>query len=160
VRPPGFHAFLSVRLRLAGKDVLDFGYGYGGRTLLFKELGARSVVGVEVMQEMLEMLEEGRAFAAQKCEKVSFLLTVGEALPILEDSEDVVCCYDVLEHVENVERCLREAYRALCPGGLDLRCFRPFTIQPAARTGTATSPARRCRTCCSLAKRFSQPQRS
>jgi SAM-dependent methyltransferase len=44
----GFHAFFGGRLRVEGKDVLDFGCGYGGRAIRYKELGGRSVIGIEV----------------------------------------------------------------------------------------------------------------
>jgi SAM-dependent methyltransferase len=119
----GFHAFFGGRLRVEAKDVLDFGCGYGGRTIRFKELGARSVIGIEVLSEMVE---EGRAFAVKKNQSLSFLLGAGEAIPILDTSVDVICCYDVLEHVENVDSCLRECYRVLRPGGTLFAVFPPF----------------------------------
>lgn len=121
--PQGFYAFFGGRLRVEDKDVLDFGSGYGGRTVRFKELGAKSVTGIEVLPEMVN---EGRAFAAEKFQSVSFLLAAGERLPLQDNSVDIICCYDVLEHVENVASCLRECYRVLRPNGTLFAVFPPF----------------------------------
>jgi len=119
----GFRAFFEGRLQVGSKNILDFGCGYGGRTVRYKELGAKSVVGIEVLPEMVE---EGRAFATHKHQSVSFLQAVGEAIPIADDSVDLICCYDVLEHVEDVDRCLRECYRLLRPKGTLFAVFPPF----------------------------------
>jgi SAM-dependent methyltransferase len=121
--PQGFHAFFKGRLRVEGKEVVDLGCGYGGRSVRYKELGAKSVIGIEVLPEMVE---DGKAFAARKHQSLSFLLAAGESLPLPERSVDTICCYDVPEHVESVESCLREAYRVLRTGGSLFAVFPPF----------------------------------
>ncbi len=48
-------------LSLEGKDVLDLGCGYGGRSVRYAELGSRSVTGIEPEERQCS---EARAFAA------------------------------------------------------------------------------------------------
>jgi SAM-dependent methyltransferase len=115
----GFTEPLDVR----GKRVLDFGCGYGGRTVRYAELGAASITGIEILTEMVE---EARAFAASKGIAANFLEACGERLPFEPDSFDVVCSYDVFEHVEDVEQCLNECWRVLAPGGKLYGVFPPY----------------------------------
>jgi SAM-dependent methyltransferase len=119
----GFSSFFR-KFDLTGKDVLDFGCGFGGRTIRFKELGAKSVTGIEVLQEMLD---EANDFAALKGQNdVKFVLAEGERLPFPNKSFDVICSYDVFEHVADLKLCLEECYRMLRPGGVLYGIFPPF----------------------------------
>ncbi|MGC2108075.1 MAG: methyltransferase domain-containing protein [Candidatus Korobacteraceae bacterium] len=121
--PQGFHSFFRA-LPLQGKDVLDFGCGYGGRTVRFAESGARSITGIEVSQEMVD---EGNEFAAsQGHAQIKFVLAGGEDLPFPDKVFDIVCSYDVFEHVADLRRCLKECYRVLRPGGTLYGVFPPF----------------------------------
>jgi SAM-dependent methyltransferase len=110
-------------INLLGRSVLDLGSGYGGRTVRFKELGASSVVGVEIAPPMVK---EGMAFARAKQVNVEFLECVGERLPFPDNSFDVITSYDVMEHVERVDLVLRECKRVLRPGGTFYAVFPPF----------------------------------
>ena len=84
---------------------------YGSR-----ELGARSVTGIEVGSDMVD---EARDFAASKGERaIQFVLAEGEDLPFADQTFDVVCSYDVFEHVADLSVCLQECYRVLRPGGV------------------------------------------
>lgn len=52
----GFHRYVGLGPQLyRDRDILDLGSGDGGRTVRFTELGARSVVGVEVREAMVEL---------------------------------------------------------------------------------------------------------
>ncbi len=121
--PQGFCSFFND-LELENKDVLDFGCGFGGRTIRFRELGARSVTGIEVGSDMVD---EARDFAASKGERaIQFVLAEGEDLPFADQTFDVVCSYDVFEHVADLSVCLQECYRVLRPGGVLYGVFPPF----------------------------------
>ncbi|PWT75181.1 MAG: hypothetical protein C5B60_05700 [Chloroflexi bacterium] len=122
--PKGFHAFFAGRLNVVGKDVLDFGCGYGGRTVRYKELGARSVTGTEIVPEMVI---EAQEFARLKGADIRVLLTPeDQPVPLPDDSFDVICCYDVLEHVRSPKRAISECWRLLKPGGVLYAVFPPF----------------------------------
>lgn len=122
----GFQLFFddfSKPMDLKGKRVLDFGCGYGGRTVCYAELGARSVTGIEVVPEMVE---EAREFAKAKECKIEFYLVPGECMPFADESFDVICSNEVFEHVESLDHCLRECWRVLAPGGSVYAVFPPY----------------------------------
>jgi SAM-dependent methyltransferase len=110
-------------LSLTGKDVLDLGCGYGGRTVRYAELGARSVTGVEPGDRQCE---EGRCFAALHGVAATFTTGAGERLPLTADGFDCIVCYDVLEHVCDPGRTLSECLRVLRAGGSLYAVFPPF----------------------------------
>jgi SAM-dependent methyltransferase len=120
----GFIRFFFPDLDLKGKDVLDLGCGYGGRTVHYGELGAGYVAGNEVRPEAVE---EGAEFARFKnLNNVEFFLAPAEKLPFADDRFDIVLSSDVFEHVENFEQSLRESLRVLKPGGTLYAVFPPF----------------------------------
>jgi SAM-dependent methyltransferase len=111
------------QLDLRGKDILDLGCGYGGRTVRYAELGARSVSGNEVTERSCQ---EAHEFGEHKSVSLKIVLAPAEALPFEGNSFDVILSYDVLEHVCNVEQSLRECLRILRPGASLYAIFPPF----------------------------------
>jgi SAM-dependent methyltransferase len=117
----GFHRIFSFDLR--GKDILDLGCGFGGRTVRYKEMGARSVVGIEPHQQCID---EALAFASTRGASISALAGTAERLPLENNSVDAITSYDVFEHVEFLAKTLAECYRVLRPGGVVYAVFPPF----------------------------------
>jgi SAM-dependent methyltransferase len=111
------------RLSVAGKDLLDLGCGFGGRSVRYAELGARSVYGIEPAEHACS---EAREFAALHNIKATFVAGFAESLPLPSDSFDCVLSYDVLEHVCDVQSTLKECLRVLRPGGSLYAVFPPF----------------------------------
>lgn len=110
-------------LSLNGKDVLDLGCGYGGRSVRYAELGSRSVTGIEPGERPCS---EARAFATLHNVAAAFMTGSGECLPLPRDSFDIVVSYDVLEHVCDPCKTLKECLRVLRPGGSLFAVFPPF----------------------------------
>jgi SAM-dependent methyltransferase len=110
-------------LSLTGKDVLDLGCGYGGRSVRYAELGAQSLVGIEPAERQCA---EAREFAAQRRITATFVTGFGESLPLPENCFDCVLSYDVLEHVCDVAKTLEECLRVLRIGGSLYAIFPPF----------------------------------
>jgi SAM-dependent methyltransferase len=113
---------VPVREMFMGKDVLDFGSGYGGRTVEYlRQCGANRVWGVEPFQAPVDL---SNAYAASlgvsRCE---FRLCTQHEIPLPDAAVDVVVSYDVLEHVENPKLSTAEIRRVLRPGGRALLVF-------------------------------------
>ena len=95
--------------------VLDMGSGPGTITAGLAHR-ARSVVGVDTSPEMVE---SARQLAAESgADNASFKVGSAYELPFDDKSFDVVYAHQVLQHLSDPVRALREARRVLRPGGL------------------------------------------
>jgi ubiquinone/menaquinone biosynthesis C-methylase UbiE len=98
---------------VAGETVLDCGAGEGYGPALLAERAA-SVVGLDYSEEAVH-------YAAGKYGSASnlrFLQGDASKLPCADGSFDVLCCFQVLEHLEDAPGFLFEARRVLKPGGV------------------------------------------
>lgn len=57
----GGYTFFQVIGDVTGKTILDFGCGEGTNARIFKQMGAKRVVGVDISQKMLELAKEEEA---------------------------------------------------------------------------------------------------
>ena len=125
-RASDFHAFFGsdlVSAALRDRDVLDFGSGYGGRTVEYARSGARFVWGIEPFESMVS---RSIAYAqARGVLNVGFKLCAQDAIPLPDASMDVVVSYDVIEHVDDPRKSMREIHRVLKSGG---RAFLIFPV--------------------------------
>lgn len=101
---------------LAGKRVLDVGCGGG----FFSEELARIGFTVGGIDPSAGSIEAARGHAAAAGFEIDYRVGTGEQLPYDDDTFDVVVCCDVLEHVDDLDRVVRESARVLRPGGLYL----------------------------------------
>jgi len=103
---------------------LDLGCGFGGRTIEFQKRIAGHLIGLEIDPRVVAPAIKF-AWAATGA-SVSFMTGLGESLPLMGDSIDLVLSYDVFEHVRDPAKCLAECYRVLRAGGLTLLVFPPY----------------------------------
>ena len=94
-------------------DWLDCGCADGGYTAHLVELGAESATGVDPDGDRIGLARERTPAGAS----VRFVEGTAEALPFAEDCFDGVLLNEVLEHVRDERRALREIRRVLRPGG-------------------------------------------
>lgn len=96
--------------------VLDVGCGTGAAVIDLKKIFGRTVevVGVDVVEMQVDI-------ARNRLKEYGVWSEIhwydGEHLPFSEESVDVIYSSDVLGHVEDVSRWLRELYRVLKPEG-------------------------------------------
>lgn len=98
-----YRALCSLSTQITG-DVLDFGCGSKPYEKIFKEVN--SYVGVDIAVSGHEHSDS----------KIDFFYD-GITLPFSDNSFDSVVCFDVLEHVFNIDRVMAEITRVLKPGG-------------------------------------------
>lgn len=116
---PGFDLEGCIR----GRVVLDFGSGYGGRSVWYAERAA-FVEGVDVYPSMLELSTE---FARSKgSANVRFTLGSQDRLDFPADHFDVIISFDVLEHVGRPDVMISELHRVLKRGGKAILIFTPY----------------------------------
>ena len=99
-----------------GLEILDVGCGGGLLAEEFAALGAR-VTGVD---PSVDSLAAARGHARASGFAIHYQHGVGEQLPLPDASFDAAYCCDVLEHVDDVGRTVREIARVLRPGGVFL----------------------------------------
>jgi 2-polyprenyl-3-methyl-5-hydroxy-6-metoxy-1,4-benzoquinol methylase len=97
---------------VAGRRVLDAGFGTGFGTRILADAGAEHVVGIDNDASAVEQA------SAELPENVEFRVSDVATLPFADASFDVVTCMEVIEHVEDPERVLGELHRVLKPDGL------------------------------------------
>jgi arsenite methyltransferase len=100
-----------------GEKVLDLGSGGGIDVLLSaKRVGPTGLAyGLDMTDPMLELAERNRQEAG--IENARFLKGIIEAIPLPENSVDVVISNCVINLSADKGQVLREAYRVLTPGG-------------------------------------------
>src|SRR5271157_2926972 len=101
----------------AGETVLDLGSGGGIDVLLSaKRVGpAGKAYGLDMTDEMLALARENQRKAG--VENVEFLKGEIEAIPLPDNSVDVIISNCVINLSADKDRVLREAFRVLKPGG-------------------------------------------
>lgn len=100
-----------------GETVLDLGSGGGIDVLLSAKRVGKSgfVFGLDMTDSMLALAEKNRQEAG--AENVRFLKGHIEAIPLPENSVDVILSNCVINLSTEKERVLQEAFRVLKPGG-------------------------------------------
>lgn len=111
---------------LQGKRILEVGSGYGmmvAHACLNHGLNLQGLEpskhGFEGRYEIAQQLLQDNGLDADQ-----IVCGLGEAIPFPDASFDIVCSFQVLEHVQNPYRVLSESWRVLKPGGI-LYCDAP-----------------------------------
>ena len=117
-----FSPAFDAEARLQGKVVLDFGCGYGGRTVEYARRGKAALVyGVEPLPRHTELAQQYAA--SLDVANVEFRTCGETSVPLPDRSVDVVVSYDVLEHVTSPAASIAELFRVLRPSGIALLVF-------------------------------------
>jgi 2-polyprenyl-3-methyl-5-hydroxy-6-metoxy-1,4-benzoquinol methylase len=110
---------------LTGKRVLDFGCFTGGRGVRWaEEYGVARLYGCDINPVYIEAASEFAASHLVACDYR--VINDDGTLPWGDGEVDTVVTYDVLEHVDDVARSLREMLRVLKPAGYLFAVFPQF----------------------------------
>lgn len=92
---------------MAGKSVLEVGHGPGGNLLEALALGPKTLTGVDISQDMIDLARK------QVPEQVKLLKIDGTHLPFADQAFDLVFTATVLQHNTN-EEMLRSIVKEIC----------------------------------------------
>jgi ubiquinone/menaquinone biosynthesis C-methylase UbiE len=111
-----------------GKDVLDIGCGWGGKTIYFAmNSGLKSIWGFDIPGVFLPEVPE--SFVKERSIPNCFFTTgKAEEIPFENETFDLLIMDDVLEHVTCPEKVLHECYRVLRPEGSLIIKFPSFRM--------------------------------
>ena len=104
--------WIAAEIGTAPCDVLDLGCGAGFLANYLGDHGHR-VTGIDTTPENLTLARQ-----YDRTGRVTYAVGDARALPFPDNSFDVVCAMDLLEHVDAPERLIAEAGRVLRPSGL------------------------------------------
>ncbi|NLI40842.1 MAG: class I SAM-dependent methyltransferase [Caldisericales bacterium] len=116
-----FPTSLSIKKLIKGKDILDDCCGAGGKAVYLRDLGAKSVTGVDIGPEFIAMANDFAA--ARGATNCNFVPGDAMSLPFPDKSFDLVFAFDAFEHVKDPALMLKEARRVLRPGGKAIMSF-------------------------------------
>lgn len=98
-----------------GVKTIEVGCGSGRQSLPMAGAGA-DVLGVDISEEMLRVARN-KASQEGLIQRVNFVVADADNLPVSHESFDNLVIVGALHHMENPERALSAAVKALAPGG-------------------------------------------
>ncbi len=100
--------------RVRGRDVLDFGCGTGELSRMLCEYGGRSVTGVDMSAEAIDKANRDATCERGTASSATFVHAHdNKRIPVEDDSSDLICTFDVLEHVPDIDAACCEWRRVL-----------------------------------------------
>jgi SAM-dependent methyltransferase len=109
---------VSLPFALEGKRLLEVGSAYGVFVRMAAERGGAETFGIEpAPAEFSGTIDGCREYLKMNGCPLRVARASGDEMPFRNGSFDVVCSYNVLEHVDGLGRVMGEAVRVLAPGG-------------------------------------------
>ncbi len=105
-----------------GLSVLDVGCSWGPLVFgaAYSDRVARAS-GLEIEQLAVDLgnaVVKSQFCSTENAKKIQIVKGAAESLSYEDDVFDLITCHTVIEHVEDVEQCLKEMARVLKPGGV------------------------------------------
>ena len=117
---------LMSNFGIQDKCILDFGCGDGIHSIEFANQMAKSVVGIDVSEDMIKFAQ--KKLSDLGLENVKFQVADGNTLPFQENTFDLVFANYVLVAFDKLEIPLKEISRVLKPSGSLLATVNSATI--------------------------------
>ena len=117
---------------LRSLNVLDFGCGHGALSVDAVKRGAASVVAIDVDQERVSFgVGHVRENYAALADKITFICDdVSNITSRYRNAFDVVICKDTLEHIDDINKVLRDILVMVKPGGRIVLGTSPLYFSP------------------------------
>jgi 2-polyprenyl-3-methyl-5-hydroxy-6-metoxy-1,4-benzoquinol methylase len=97
-----------------GSKVLDIGCGTGYGSAYLSKMGTGGVVGGDISEDAVTLARQHHS----ENDSLSFRTLDAAALPFPDGLFGLVTAFEVIEHVQNYENVVAEAYRVLKQGGV------------------------------------------
>ncbi|CAM3313264.1 class I SAM-dependent methyltransferase [Paenibacillus lupini] len=107
-----WHVLRRMLPELKDKNVLDLGCGYGWHCRYAREQGARSVLGIDISEKMIE-----RAREFNEDSTITYRQAAIEDIDFEAGQFDVVISSLALHYIEDFVSACRKIYDSLAPGG-------------------------------------------
>lgn len=96
---------------LHGKRILDIGCGMGQHAKQYSELGAESVLGIDISEKMLSYAREYNG-----ANNITYQLLAMEDLDCVQDTFDIVTSSLAFDYIEDLDDLLSKIYRLMKSG--------------------------------------------
>ncbi|WP_448635935.1 class I SAM-dependent methyltransferase [Pedobacter panaciterrae] len=108
-----WHVLQKMLPDFRNKHVLDLGCGFGWHCQYAAEHGAKSVLGIDLSEKMLNSANEMNKFSFVEYKRIAI-----EAFDFPADSYDVVLSSLAFHYLESFEEVCRKVYQTLSTGGV------------------------------------------
>lgn len=110
-----WHQLQPLFPNLSGKRVLDLGCGYGWHCKYAVQCGAKSVLGLDLSEKMIEAAKEKNSD-----DKIEYRVSGLDEFDYTENSYEFVVSNLVFHYVENLNNIYSNVFKALTDGGVFL----------------------------------------
>ena len=110
--PEAAHAFLESCAVPKDSRIVEVGFGSGALQKHLQDNGYIHVEGIEISDVAVKQAQAAHPELADQLQAFD-----GQGLPYEDGTLDVLCSFDVIEHIPDVDAHLAEAARVLKPGG-------------------------------------------
>lgn len=97
---------------LAGKNVLDIGCGMGQHAKQYSDMGAKTVLGIDISEKMLAFAKEHNS-----APNITYCRMAFEDLEKLSDKFDVITSSLAFDYVKDFGALMKKIHNLLVPGG-------------------------------------------
>ncbi len=116
-------AFRNIMPNVTGKKILDLGCGYGENDKYYKELGAKSILGLDISTHMIEIANKDN-----KLSDIDYKVMAMEDISQINDKFDIVISSLAFHYIKDYNKLLKDIYNLLNKDGyLIFSQEHPFT---------------------------------